>query len=176
MRVFLPVLLVALAGCATIKTAAREDGTTVSYVGTAEGAQKVLSATDERPYALADKAMGLADKAVDKGMSTSLARDADGDVRFTAGYGYSGYNPGGSVGGYAPGNVGYVPGQGFVVGSRVSSLPPLATTSMVTGVPTTQTSGAIVPCPPRGQVRRTVAEQAACNEAAIDALYQARTK
>lgn len=93
------------------------------------------------------------------------------------------YVPGGSVWGYAPGNVGYVPGQGFVTGSPVSTLPPLATLNVVTALPSghqtqvTPINGeqAIVACP-KNRPPKTVAEQAACAVAGVLALTESRTK
>lgn len=162
-------LLAALTGCAHISHHDPETGLEVSYTGGAHGAVELVHATDVRSYDLAKHAM-------DEGMSTSLARDADGDVRFNAGYGYGGYYPGGNVGGYAPGNVGYIPGQGFMVGPSVRTLTPLATTTVVTGVPQSQvTSEAIVPCPV-GHAPTTSAEQAACTAAAVLALTESRVK
>ena len=135
--------------------------------------QEVSSAIQSVAKGSATQAERVAEtsEAMDKGMSTSLSRDADGDVRFNAGYGYT---PGGSVGGYAAPNTGFVPGQGFVTGPPTSSLPPLATTVVATGVPQAG-SQPIVQCP-EGRERLTVAEQAACTEAAVDALYRHRTK
>ncbi len=167
MRVFVPLLarrslrvggfllVASLAGCATITSATREDGMSVAFTGTADGAAMLLRATDARPY-------DLADKAVDKGMTISLERE---DVRFRAGYppsyGWTGYGYGqpGVVGGYpSDGNVVYVPGRGLVpVGPLVGGLPPLARTVAAPALE----SGGIVPCPPDREPR-TVAEQAAC--------------
>lgn len=164
-------LLVALTGCAHISHQDPETGLEVTYSGPTGGAVALVHAIDPRLYDLADEAMN-------NGMSTSLARDADGDVRFNAGYGYSGYVPGGNVGGFAPArtNTRYIPGQGFVVDPQVgSTLPALATPPVVIGFPPGRQTqgimtggGAIVPCPiDRRPV--TVAEQAAC------ALLTART-
>ncbi len=164
MRSIILFLLAALTGCAHISHQDPQTGLEVTYTGSAHGAVALVQATDGRPYDMASEAM-------DKGMSTSLSRDADGDVRFNAGYGYT---PGGSVGGYAAPNTGFVPGQGFVTGPPTSSLPPLATTVVATGVPQAG-SQPIVQCP-EGRERLTVAEQAACTEAAVDALYRHRTK
>ena len=165
------IVLVALTGCAHLSHQDPQTGLEVTYTGSANGAVKLVRATDPRPY-------DLASKAVDKGMSTSLTRDADGDVRFTAGYGYtyasgSSFGPGGV--GYAPANTGYIPGQGFVVGPRQSTLPPLAT-SVVTVAPGTQANGgAIVPCP-KDRVPATVSEQAACTTDGVLSLTRNRTK
>ena len=114
MRSIILFLLAALTGCAHISHQDPQTGLEVTYTGSAHGAVALVQATDGRPYDMASEAM-------DKGMSTSLSRDADGDVRFNAGYGYT---PGGSVGGYAAPNTGFVPGQGFVTGPPTSSLPP----------------------------------------------------
>ncbi len=101
-------------------------------------------------------------------MNTSLVREADGDVRFSSGYGYT-YSTGGSVGGYAPPNTGFIPGQGFVTGPPQSGLPPLAT--MVAGVP--QTGQGIVPCP-MDRHPATVPEQAACAASGVESLTRNR--
>lgn len=161
-------LFAALTGCAHISHQDPQTGLEVTYTGPAGGAVALVHATDPRPYDMADEAM-------DKGMSTSLSREADGDVRFSAGYGYT-YGAT-SVGGYAAPNTGYIPGQGFVTGPPQSSLPPLATSVVTTGVPTTQpaTGGAIVPCP-TDRLPQTVAEQSACAAAGVRSLTQNRTK
>ncbi|MCR4313970.1 MAG: hypothetical protein NUV84_01845 [Candidatus Uhrbacteria bacterium] len=167
-------LVVALEGCAHISHQDPQTGLELNYTGPAHGAVELVRATDERPYDLASEAM-------DKGLSTSLARDADGDVRFNAGYGYAGYTSGGNVGGFAPArtNTRYIPGQGFVVDPQVgSTLPALATPPVVTGMPTTQSAtggGAIVPCP-KNRVPATSAEQAACAAEGVLALTQSRVR
>ncbi|MBI4435114.1 hypothetical protein HY630_00430 [Candidatus Uhrbacteria bacterium] len=162
-------LIAALTGCATINQVDPKTGYGVTYTGSAHGAAVVLRASDERPYDLASEAM-------DKGMSPNLGLDADGDVRFQAGYGYSGYGLGGSVGGYAPANTGYIPGQGFVVGPTVSALPPLAVPVVTTGTSSSPVTGqAIVPCP-KDRLPQTVPEQAACAAAGVRSLTQNRTK
>lgn len=181
MRFLLFLIAVAtLAGCATLRHQDPQTGLVIEYSGPAHGAAELVHATDSRPF-------GLAQQAMDNGMSTSLARDADGDVRFNAGYGYSlGYTSGGNVGGFIPArtNTRYVPGQGFVVDPQVgSTLPVLATPPVVTQLPpgrqtqVTTTSGgqAIVPCP-KDRDPRTVAEQAACTSIDVDSLYQHRVK
>lgn len=162
MRYGILSLIAALAGCAHVSHQDLETGLEVEYTGSAHGATAIIEATDPRPY-------DLAEDAVDKGMSTSLVRDADGDVRFSAGFGYT-YGAT-SVGGYASGNVGYIPGQGFVTSSPISTLPPLATTVVATGVPSTQpaTGGAIVPCP-TDRPSLNVPEQAACAAAGVRSL------
>ncbi|TAL50725.1 hypothetical protein EPN81_01960 [Patescibacteria group bacterium] len=154
------VAVVALAGCTTLHHQDPKTGLEVTYTGPASDAVELVHATDPRPFEMAQQAM-------EEGMVTSLARDADGDVRFQAGYPYSGYSLGGNVGGYAQGNVGFVPGQGFVVGPPISTLPPLST-QVVVGVSAQTGDGAIVPCP-KDRKPRTVAEQAAC------ALLSAKT-
>lgn len=161
-------LLASLTGCATLSHQDPKTGLEITYTGSAHGAARLVHATDPRSFDLAEQAM-------DKGMATSLTRKKNGDVRFSAGYGNVGYYPTGSVGGYAPANTGYIPGQGFVTGPPQSMLPPLATTVVTTGVPTQSIGGAIVPCP-TDRERQTVAEQAACAEEAVDALYRHRTK
>ena len=123
MRNILILVALALTGCATVHKQLA-DGTTVAYTGGAQGAVKVLDASNERPYDLASEAM-------DNGMSTTLQTR---DTRFTAGYGYGVTNPS-APGGYAPGTVTYVPGQGVVRTRAMETLPPLATTTVVTGIP-----------------------------------------
>lgn len=168
-RFFLTLtLFVVFTGCARMSHKDLESGLEISYTGPTRGAVELVRVADPRAFDLAYKAM-------DEGMSTSLAREADGDVRFSAGYGYSGYYPGGNVGGYAPANTSWVPGQGFVVGPTMSTLPPLATSVVVTGVPNQSTGGAIVPCP-EDRLPATVAEQAACASRGVKALTQNRTK
>ena len=163
------LLAVALSGCATVRLTDPKSGVQVSYIAGSHNAVEFVHAMDERPYELASEA-------IDNGMSTSLAREGDGDVRFSAGYGYSGYGSSGSVGGYAAPNTGFIPGQGFVTGPPVSTLPPLATSVVVTGVPQTQATGqAIVPCP-TDRLPQSVPEQAACAAAGVRSLTQNRTK
>ncbi|PJE76444.1 hypothetical protein COV05_04540, partial [Candidatus Uhrbacteria bacterium CG10_big_fil_rev_8_21_14_0_10_48_16] len=123
MRNILILVALALTGCATVHKSL-EDGTTVTYNGHARGAATVLDASNERPYDLAETAM-------DNGMATSLQTR---DTRFTAGYGVQGYGST-SVGGYAPGTVTYMPGQGVVRTGAMETLPTLATTTVVTGIP-----------------------------------------
>lgn len=166
---FVLFLLAALTGCAHISHKDPKSGLEVSYTGSARGAVDIVYATDPRAF-------DLASKAVDKGMPTSLARDADGNVRFNAGYSYDGYYPGGLVGGYAPANTRYIPGHGFVVDPSVSTLPPLPTSVVVTGVPQTQTSGgAIEPCP-TDHAPTTTAQQAACAMDGVKSLTRNRTR
>ena len=153
-------------GCATLNHQAPRTGLEVTYTGPPRGAAELVHATDPRPFELASQAM-------DKGMSTSLVREKDGDVRFTAGYGYT-YANGGNVGGYVPPNTGYIPGQGFVVGPPRSTLPPLATSVVTTGAPT-QIGGAIVPCP-KDRLPTTDSEQAACAADGVLSLTRNRTK
>lgn len=124
MRNILILIAMTLTGCATVHKTL-EDGTTVTYNGHARGAATVLDAANERPYDLADTAM-------DKGMNTSLQTR---DTRFTAGYGVPNSS---ASGGYAPGTVTYVPGQGVVRTGAMESLPTLATTTVVTGIPPSQ--------------------------------------
>ncbi len=167
MRYGILFLFAALNGCAHMSHKDPESGLEVSYTGPARGAVDLVHATDPRPYDLVEEAGGMA---------TSLVREADGDVRFSSGYGYT-YSTGAiSVGGYAPPNTGFIPGQGFVTGPPVSALPPLATTAVPTGVFNTQaTGGAIVPCP-TDRLPQTVPEQAACAAAGVRSLTQNRTK
>lgn len=168
MRYGILFLLATITGCAHIEHQDPQTGLEVTYTGSARGAVDLVHATDPRSYDLASKAM-------DKDMATSLARDADGDVRFNAGYGYGWYYDG-SVVGYAPGNVGFIPGQSFVTGPQVSTLPPLATSVVATGVPSTQaTGGAIVPCP-TDRVPTGDAERLACVEDELGSLTRNRTK
>jgi len=163
--VFLFAILTA--GCATVRHVNPETGLEVTYSGTAHGAATVVHAADSRPF-------NLADKALDKGVPVSLVRDAEGDVRFSAGQSYS-YGSGQQTG-YAPGTVTYVPGVGLVsTGAPASGLPTLATpsnTPITSGVPGAQSSSvAIVPCPMNRSVL-TVAEQSACNDQHINALMR----
>lgn len=160
MRYGILFLLATIAGCAHVSHKDPETGLEVTYTGSANGATELVEAVNERPYDLTEQAM-------DKGMNTTLVRDADGDIRFNAGYGYT-YAPSGNVGGYAPANTGYIPGQGFVVGPPVSTLPPLATTVVTTGVLPSIQSGGIAICP-TDRAPATSAEQAAC------ALLSAKT-
>lgn len=159
------VTVATLAGCAHVSHQDLETGLEVTYTGPAKGAVDIVHATDSRPYDMASKAM-------DKGMTTSLAREADGDVRFNGGYGYT-YGAT-SVGGYAPANTGYVPGQGFVTGPPQSGLPPLATT-VVSGAPQGSTSAGLVPCP-TDRSPTTSAEQDACTYAGVRVLAKTRSK
>lgn len=166
------VLFAALAGCVTLHHQDPQTGLELTYTGGADGAVELVRATDPRAFDLANKAM-------DEGMSTSLDREADGDVRFNASYGYSAYNTTGatSVGGYAAPNTVYIDGQGFVTSPPGSTLPQLATT-VVTGVPPTQTTatgGAIVPCP-TGRSPATDAEQAACAYSGVLSLTANRVR
>lgn len=171
MRSIIPILLVALTGCATVHHTDPSHGLEVSYTGSAHGAAALIEATDDTD----EHAMKLAGEALDKGMSTSVRITSDGDISVGAGYGYT-YGATGSVGGYAPGNTGYIPGQGFVTGPPMSTLPPLATSVVATGVPQSQaTGGAIVPCPV-DRLPATVAEQSACAAAGVRSLTQNRTK
>jgi hypothetical protein len=155
-------LLAALAGCAHISRQDQQTGLELTYTGPAKGAVAIVSATDPRLYDLAQKAM-------DKGMAPSLIRDADGDVRFSAGYGYPPYL-GGNVGGYAAPNTGFIPGQGFVVGAPQSHLPPLATSVVTTDGSTKQ--GNLVVCP-EGRSPSGQAEMTACTYAALRLLITA---
>ncbi|KKW32631.1 MAG: hypothetical protein UY76_C0021G0002 [Candidatus Uhrbacteria bacterium GW2011_GWA2_52_8d] len=155
MFVFLSVLA-ALTGCATVKHVDPETGHGASYIGTAHGAVAVIGAMDRRPYDLASKAM-------DRGMPTSLVRDADSNVRFSAGYSYSGYVFDDSVGGFAFPTGVYVPGYGVAPIISSNRLPLLAEPSV--SVPQPPTGQGIVPCPDGRPW--TVAQQAAC--AALDA-------
>lgn len=162
MRYGILFLFAALNGCAHMSHKDPESGLEVSYTGPARGAVDLVHATDPRPYDLVEEAGGMA---------TSLVREADGDVRFSSGYGYT-YSTGAiSVGGYAPPNTGFIPGQGFVTGPPQSGLPPLAT--MVAGVP--QTGQGIVPCP-MDRHPATVPEQAACAASGVESLTRNRTK
>lgn len=128
-------LAVLLGGCATIESAVREDGMTVSYKGTADGAALLLRVTDPRPQDRADRSVAVADKAVDKGMSTSLVSDPAGNVRVSAGYvptyGYGGlYGGGMTLDGTVASTGVFVPGLGLVPSGTIPGrLPPLATQS-----------------------------------------------
>lgn len=164
---FMSVVFAALQGCAHISHQDPQTGLEVTYTGPAQGATALIEAVDDRPYDLAETAM-------DKGMATSLSRDEDG-VRFSAGYGYT-HSAGGSVGGYAAPNTGYIPGQGFVTGPPQSSLPLLATSVVRTGVPTLHAGDQpIVPCP-TDRDPTTVPEQAACAAAGVISLSRHRSK
>lgn len=164
------IAVVALAGCATVHHTDPNHGLEVTYTGPAHGAAALIEATNDTD----EHALKLAGDAVDKGMSTSV-RITDDSVSISAGYGYV-PGQGGSVGGFAQANTGFIPGQGFVTGPPQSSLPPLATSVVVTGVPNAQaTGGAIVPCP-TDRLPQTVPEQAACAAAGVKSLTQNRTK
>ena len=126
-------LAVLLGGCATVESAVREDGMKVSYTGTADGAALLLRVTDPRVQDRADAAVAVADKAVDKGMSTVLSTDPAGKVRVSAGYvpayGIGGlYGGGMTLDGTVPSTGVFVPGLGLVpTGSSITGrLPVLA--------------------------------------------------
>lgn len=154
-------IAVLMGGCATVQHKDPETGLEVTYTGGVHGAVEVVRATDGRPYDLAETAM-------DKGMATSLARDTDGDVRFSAGYGYAPGVPGTSPGGYAAPTTGYVPGYGWVSTGQTGGLPPLVGPTTTGQSPVTTGQG-LVPCP-RGRPPANVAEQAACAADGIEAL------
>jgi hypothetical protein len=155
------VLLAFLAGCAHVKPETGE----VWYLGTAEGAVKVLSASDERPYDLAESAM-------DKGMSTGLTRDAQGHVRFWAGNGY-GYGATTMGDGTVAPTGYYAPGQGLVPTPGMGRLPALGVhgTSDVSNVESMR----IVPCP-TDRSPKDPHEQAACAVDNVGSLMSHRVK
>lgn len=164
------ILVVALtAGCATMHKSDRETGLEIEYNGSARGASRLIHATDRRPYALASDAMA-------RGMAPHLESEANGNVRFSAGWGYMGYMSGGVVSGFMPPTVAFIPGYGFVPRPVMSALPPLASQQPVVVDATGVTSGEeIVPCP-RDRAPANVQEQSACNDASIDVLYRAAAR
>lgn len=165
MRFILIVLVLFATGCATMHRGV--DGEVeASYAGpSARAAAVLVGATDSRPFDMVEDAM-------DKGMTTSLRRGRDGDVSFSAGYGYSGY-------GYVGGNIGYAapdivstPGGWYAQTNAGSSLPVLGQ-RVVGSTPSTTSPAAsdLVPCPTDRPVAN-VAEQAACTSAEHKALVK----
>lgn len=138
-------IIVALVGCATIHEPVNEKPPVVTYWGTARGAEIIVKAQDVHPYDLAQTAM-------DKDMPVSLQK-TDEFVGFNAGYSYV-MGPG--LGGYASADVISTQNGWYVPTGQGSSLPKLGTPVVV---PETD----IVPCP-KGRVRTTAAQQAACAE------------
>lgn len=161
---FLFVFCSWMMGCATLTKVDPQSGLQVNYTGPARGAADLVRATDGRPYTLAEKA-------IDKGMPTTLRH---GDTRFTAGV-FSG-GDGVSVGGYVAPTVTYGKG-GFTQTGRSSGLPPLTApdrSSVRTADPSSG-GNSIVECP-KDRAPKNVAEQAACAMMGVETLVELRER
>lgn len=150
-----------LVGCAHVKSETGE----VWYLGTAEGAVKILSVSDERPYDLAQSAM-------DKKMSTGLTRDSQGHVRFWAGNGY-GYGASTMGDGTVAPTGYYAPDQGLVPTTDKGRLPALGMDG-ASGVSNVEPMP-IVSCPTQ-RSPKDPHEQAACAVSGVDSLMNNRVK
>ncbi len=103
-----------------IKTQTYEDGSVRTQT---KGRLQVKDLPPPRVPIPNRKAEAVAPKAAEKDLTTSLTYDTDVQVHYAVDYGSQPERQ--ALGGYAPANTGYVPGQGFVSDPTVSTLPAL---------------------------------------------------